>query len=68
MKVIPIMLVDEFYGKLYGSDPFYFRRSQSGRIYACRCPDRSKHVKTAAETANQQRFAQKYARKKNNNV
>lgn len=63
MKVIPILPIESFYGKLYGKDKFYFRRSKSGKIYACHCPDRSKHVKTPEEEANQKRFASMYARK-----
>lgn len=64
MKVEPILIIDSFYGKLYKSGNFYFRRSKSGHIYACKCPDRTHHRKTPAEQANQQRFAHTYARKK----
>lgn len=61
MKVIPIMPIETFYGKLHCKGKYYFRRSKKGNIYACRCPDRSQHVKTPAEDANQQRFAQQFA-------
>ena len=64
MKVIPIIPIDTFFGKLHGKDKVYFRRSKNGTIYACKCPDRSKHIKTPAEAANQKRFARLYARKK----
>lgn len=63
MKVIPILPIDSISGKLYGKDSFYFRKSRNGKIYACRCPDRSKHIKTKAEAENQLRFAQQYAKK-----
>lgn len=61
MRVIPIMPIETFYGKLHCKGKYYFRRSKKGTIYACRCPDRSQHVKTPAEAANQQRFAQQFA-------
>ena len=61
MKVIPIMPIDVFYGKLHANGKYYVRRSRNGTIYACRCPDRSTHVKTPAEASNQQRFARLYA-------
>ena len=49
MKVIPILPIDAFYGKLNEKGKYYFRRSRKGIIYACRCPNRSGHKKTAAE-------------------
>ena len=49
MKVIPILPIDSISGKLYGKDSIYFRKSRNGKIYACRCPDRSKQIKTKAE-------------------
>lgn len=61
MKVIPILPIDTFYGKLNENGKYYFRRSCNGTIYACRCPDRSNHIKTPTEAANQQRFAARYA-------
>ena len=57
MKVIPILPIEVFYGKLNERGKYYFRRSRKGIIYACRCPNRKGHVKTPAERANQQRFA-----------
>jgi len=61
MKVIPILPIETFYGKLHAKGKYYFRRSRNGTIYACRCPDRSNHVKKPAEAENQQRFAARYA-------
>ena len=61
MKVIPILPIETFYGKLNEHGKYYFRRSRNGAIYACRCPDRSNHIKTPAEAANQQRFAALFA-------
>lgn len=61
MKISPIDLINTMHGKLYDHAAFYFRRSPSGRIYACKCPDRSRHIKTPAERANQQQFAARYA-------
>lgn len=66
MTIIPIDPIDSFYGKLSSKARYYFRRSAKGIIYACKCPDRSKHVKTPAEEQNQKQFAQKYATKKQN--
>jgi hypothetical protein len=57
MKIIPILPIDTFYGRLNNHGKYYFRRSKNGDIYACRCPDRSKHHKTEAEAANQRLFA-----------
>jgi len=57
MKIIPILPIETFYGKLHDRGKYYFRRSKNGDIYACRCPDRSKHIKTPAEAENQRRFA-----------
>ena len=55
MKVIPIMPIETFYGKLNSKGNYYFRRSKNGTIYACRCPDRSKHV-TSAEVNRRKKF------------
>lgn len=63
MRVIPILPIDVFYGKLNENGKYYFRRSRKGIIYACRCPNRSGHKKTAAEAANQQRFAQTWGQR-----
>lgn len=66
MTIIPIDPIDSFCGKLSSKAQYYFRKSPKGKIYACRCPDRSAHVKTPAEEQNQKQFAQKYATKKQN--
>ena len=63
MKVTPIILIESLNGKLNMQSGYYIRRSKNGRLYSCRCPDRSKHVKTPAEAANQQAFAARYAGK-----
>ncbi len=65
MRIIPIMPIDTMYGMVYQNAGFYIRRSPKGKLYSCRCPDRSKHIKTPAEAANQKRFAAKYAGKHN---
>ena len=63
MKVTPIILIESLIGKVNMQSEYYIRRSRTGKLYSCRCPDRSKHVKTPAEAANQQAFAAKYAGK-----
>lgn len=63
MKVVPILPIETFYGKLNERGKYYFRRSRKGIVYACLCPDRSKHQKTPAESANQKRFAARFAGK-----
>ncbi len=45
-------------GKLR-NDGYYFRLYRGQQIVQ-RCPNRSNHIKTPAEAANQQRFAQTY--------
>ena len=66
MKVTPVILIDSLIGKLNHHAGYYIRRSKNGKLYSCKCPDRSNHVKTAAEIANQTQFVSKYARKNNN--
>ncbi len=66
MLISPIDPIESFYGKLSSKAQYYFRKSPKGKIYACRCPDRSSHIKTPAEEQNQKQFAQKYATKKQN--
>ena len=61
MKVVPIILIETISGKLNGKAEYYLRRSKNGIIYSCKCPDRSKHVKTPVEAENQKRFADIYA-------
>ena len=46
-------------GKLR-NDGYYFRLYRGQQIVQ-RCPNRSNHIKTPAEAANQQRFASLYA-------
>ena len=59
MKVELIIPIDSLRGKLR-QDGFYFRKYR-GQQMVQKCPDRSKHVKTENEAANQRRFAAKYA-------
>ena len=63
MKAELIIPIDSLRGKL-DNDGYYFRMYKGKQIVQ-RCPDRSKHVKTEAEAANQKRFAAKYAGKRN---
>lgn len=59
MKAELIIPIDALRGKLR-EDGYYFRMYKGIQIIQ-RCPDRSKHRKTAAEAANQKRFAARYA-------
>ena len=61
MQIIPIMPIETLFGMVNRRAGYYIRRSPTGKLYSCRCPDRSRHVKTPAESANQQRFAARYA-------
>ena len=61
MQIIPIMPIETMFGMVNRRAGYYIRRSPTGKLYSCRCPDRSRHVKTPAESANQQRFAARYA-------
>lgn len=63
MKAELIIPIDALRGKLENNG-YYFRMYKGVQIVQ-RCPDRSKHVKTEAEAANQKRFAAKYAGKRN---
>ncbi len=67
MKVELIIPIESLRGKLR-QDGFYFRkfyfRKYRGQQIVQKCPDRSKHVKTEDEAANQRRFAAKYAGKR----
>ena len=58
MKAELIIPIDALRGKLR-EDGYYFRMYKGVQIVQ-RCPDRSKR-KTAAEEANQRRFAAQYA-------
>ncbi len=62
MKAELILPIDNLRGKLENNG-YYFRMYKGVQIVQ-RCPDRSKHVKTEAEAANQKRFAAKYAGKR----
>ena len=59
MKAELILPIACLRGKLR-NDGYYFRLYRGQQIVQ-RCPDRSRHVKTPAEAANQQRFAARYA-------
>ena len=59
MKAELIIPIDALRGKLR-EDGYYFRMYKGVQIVQ-RCPDRSKHRKTAVEEANQRRFAAQYA-------
>ena len=61
MKAELILPIDSLRGKLQ-KDGYYFRLYKGMQIVQ-RCPDRSRHVKTEKEKANQQRFARLYAGK-----
>lgn len=61
MKAELIVPIEWLKGKLQ-KDGYYFRLYKGMQIVQ-RCPDRSKHVKTDAEKANQQQFARQYAGK-----
>lgn len=66
MKAELFIPIDALRGKLR-EDGYYFRMYKGVQIVQ-RCPDRSKHRKTAAEEANQRRFAAQYAGKHEINV
>ena len=61
MKCELIIPIESLRGKLR-NDGYYFRRYRGQQIVQ-KCPDRSGHIKTAAEEGNQQRFAERYARR-----
>ena len=65
MKAELIVPIEWLKGKLQ-RDGYYFRLYMGEQIVQ-RCPDRSKHVKTEAERANQDRFARQYAGKHKQN-
>ena len=62
MKVELIIPIEGLQGKLQ-RDGYYFRKYRGQQIVQ-KCPNRSGHVKTEAEAANQRRFASKYAGKR----
>lgn len=57
MEVIPITPIETLIGKVNGNAGYYVRRSVNGKIYSAQCPDRSNHIKTPREEANQKRMA-----------
>ena len=61
MKAELIIPIDSLKGKLR-KDGYYFRMYRGQQIVQ-RCPNRSGHIKTEAEAANQERFAAKYGRR-----
>ena len=61
MKAELIIPISCLRGKLR-NDGYYFRLYRGQQIVQ-RCPNRSNHIKTPAEAANQQRFATLYARR-----
>ena len=62
MKVELIIPIETLRGALR-KDGYYFRLYRGVQIVQ-RCPNRSGHTKTAAEAANQRKFAAKYGRRK----
>ena len=62
MKAELILPIETLRGQLR-KDGYYFRM-YNGRQVVQRCPDRKGHVKTANEQANQDRFVEKYRKKK----
>ena len=63
MKAELIIPIESLRVKLK-KDGYYFRMYRGQQIVQ-KCPDRSKHVKTANEAANQERFAAEFAGKRN---
>ena len=58
-----IIPIDTLRGQLR-KDGYYFRMYKGKQIVQ-RCPNRKEHVKTANEQANQERFVERYRKKKN---
>ena len=57
-----IIPIEELRGMLR-KDGYYFRMYKGKQIVQ-RCPNRSGHVKTANEQANQERFVERYRKRK----
>jgi hypothetical protein len=57
-----IIPIDTLRGQLR-KDGYYFRMYKGKQIVQ-RCPNRKEHVKTANEQANQERFIERYRKKK----
>ncbi len=62
MKADLILPIDSLRGMLR-KDGYYFRMYRGKQIVQ-RCPNRSGHVKTDGEKANQERFIERYRKKK----
>ena len=62
MKADLILPIDSLRGMLR-KDGYYFRMYRGKQIVQ-RCPNRSGHVKTDSEKANQERFIERYRKKK----
>ena len=62
MKADLILPIDSLRGMLR-KDGYYFRMYRGQQIVQ-RCPNRSGHVKTDGEKANQERFIERYRKKK----
>ena len=62
MIVELIMPIEALRGKL--RDDGYYFRMYKGKQLVQMCPNRSRHVKTEAEQANQQRFIERYRKVK----
>ena len=62
MKADLIIPIDSLRGMLR-KDGYYFRMYRGTQVVQ-RCPNRSGHVKTEGELANQQRFVEQYGKKK----
>ena len=61
MKAELIIPIETLRGQVK-KDGYYFR-TYKGKQIVQRCPNRKGHKKTAAEAMNQERFAEKYARR-----
>ena len=61
MKVELIIPIETLRGQLR-KDGYYFRLYKGKQIVQ-RCPNRSGHVKTSNEQANQERFIEKYRKR-----
>ena len=57
-----IIPIDTLRGQLR-KDGYYFRMYK-GKLIVQRCPNRKEHVKTANEQANQERFVERYRKRK----
>ena len=41
MQIIPIMPIETMFGMVNRRAGYYIRRSPTGKLYSCRCPDRA---------------------------